>query len=125
MTIALEPRSGDAARRPRDVLELTGTWALPVAPGSIEARLFWYTQGKGTEDVGVVEMQRVDIPTAKGDRTLKFALPAAPYSFSGKLISVRWAVELVADREVARWEFTMSPSGAEVGSAEELVLARR
>jgi hypothetical protein len=114
MTVTLVPRTGERARSPRDILELSGAWTLEAVPKAIEARLFWFTRGKGTEEVGVCETQVVDLPTIKGARAFKFALPVAPYSFSGRLISLRWAVELVADDTVARWEFTMSPDGAEI-----------
>jgi len=38
-------------------------------------------------------------------------LPAAPYSFAGKLIALRWALELVVDhgRDVARIDLLVSP----------------
>ena len=45
-----------------------------------------------------------------------FVLPPAPYSFSGKLISLIWAVEVVAEgiKEASRLEFTLSPDGREI-----------
>ena len=53
--------------------------------------------------------------TVQGEQRVKFTLPAAPYSFSGKLISLIWAVELVADdSDSARWEFVLGPDGAEI-----------
>ena len=39
---------------PGEKLTVTALWALPEKPESVEVRLFWYTQGKGTQDVGVV-----------------------------------------------------------------------
>lgn len=125
MTVTLTPKSGTASRRPRDIVELMGAWDLAHAPRLVEARLFWYTQGKGTEDVGIVEKQSVDLPGVRGERSFKFPLPSAPYSFSGRLISLRWAFELVAGDEAARWEFTMSPSGSEISTAVEPVGASR
>ena len=43
-------------------------------------------------------------------------LPAGPYSFSGRLISLIWALELVAEpgNHVARVEITLGPDGQEV-----------
>jgi hypothetical protein len=43
-------------------------------------------------------------------------LPLAPYSFSGKLISLIWGLELVLEpsQETARFEFTLSPTGEEI-----------
>ena len=70
--------------------ELTGIagWRLESPPRTLELRLFWFTRGKGTEDVGVVATVRFDQPLSDETRPFRFRLPAAPYSFSGKLISL-------------------------------------
>ena len=98
--------------------ELTGAagWELDKAPESIEVRLLWFTQGKGTEDVTVVNTVRFEAPKAAEARPFQFRLPPAPYSFSGKLISLLWAVELVAlpKKQSARAAFVMAPGGKEV-----------
>ena len=79
-------------------------------------RLFWFTRGKGTEEAGVVRTERFDRPASKETRSFHFSLPEAPYSFSGSLISLIWALELVAEpsREVARQEIIIAPGGVEV-----------
>lgn len=114
MTLSLKPRDGGATRRPKDTLDIAAEWTLDKAPSAVEARLFWYTRGKGTEDVGIVARERIESPMARADHRFRFHLPEAPYSFSGRLISLLWAVELVADDEVARWEFTLTPDGEEI-----------
>ena len=113
--LRIEPSSGGTERRPGDALELMASWSLAEPPASLEVRLFWFTQGKGTPDVGVVETQPVEITGARGDRRVRFKLPDTPYSFSGTLITLTWAVELVADDALtARWEFVMAPEKREV-----------
>jgi hypothetical protein len=112
--LAIAPTSGDASRTPRSVLELRARWSLPSAPRSLQARLFWFTRGKGTEDVGIVATEEVPAAGADGEHRLRFTLPEAPYSFSGRLISLVWAVELVADETAARWEFVLAPDGREI-----------
>jgi hypothetical protein len=101
---------------PGELLELSVLWALPAKPDSLEVRLFWYTRGKGTEDVAVVATETIAATAAAGEGKVRFTLPAAPYSFSGKLISLLWAVELVAEpgARSARCEFTVSPTGKEI-----------
>jgi hypothetical protein len=49
-------------------------------------------------------------------RSFRFRLPESPYSFSGKLISLTWALELVAEpsKELARQEITLAPGGEAV-----------
>jgi hypothetical protein len=97
---------------------LTGTaaWNLAQPPRAVELRLFWFTRGKGTEDAGVVETIRFDRPLAGETRSFRLRLPESPYSFSGKLISLVWALELVAEpsKEVIRREFVLAPGGEEV-----------
>jgi hypothetical protein len=102
--------------RPGDIFRVSVLWALAVAPEKLEARLFWYTRGKGTDDVGVVDTRRIDGVEAAGERAVTFTLPGEPWSFSGKLISLVWAVELVAEPggRTARVEFTVSPDGREI-----------
>ena len=112
-TIAVRASDESRGRRPRDVLELSFEWTLESAPRRLEARLFWFTQGKGTQDIGIVEIQPAT-PTARGEQRFRFKLPDAPYSFSGTLISLIWAVELVADDLAERWEFSLSPDGNEI-----------
>jgi hypothetical protein len=115
MTGTITVKAGDdmRARRPGDVIELTFEWSLDEAPSSVEARLFWFTQGKGTQDIVIIETQPATA-AARGDQRFRFRLPEAPYSFSGRLISLTWAVELVADDLAERWEFRLAPDGKEV-----------
>lgn len=105
-----------AAFAPGEVLEGAAGWRLDEPPSSMEARLFWFTRGKGTEDVGVVEVFQFESPQLQEKRTFRFQLPGAPYSFSGKLISLIWAVELVAlpSNASTRVEFVLAPGGREI-----------
>jgi hypothetical protein len=101
-------------------LEGRVSWNVDGAT-SAEVRLFWYTRGKGTGDVGLVDTVAFASPQAADQRTFRFALPEAPYSFSGKLISIVWAMELIVEPgpSVERREIVMSPSGREVVVAHE------
>jgi hypothetical protein len=92
--------------KPGEAVEGVVTDASPA----LEARLFWYTEGKGTQDVEVVATQRLD---ASG--RFRLLLPAAPYSFSGRLISLVWAVEVAGRPDACpRVELLVSPDGAEI-----------
>jgi hypothetical protein len=70
-------------------------WSLADDAEALELRLFWHTLGRGTDDVGVVASQRIDHPGQSGSRRFAFEVPEGPYSFSGKLITLAWALELV------------------------------
>jgi hypothetical protein len=97
---------------------ITGTvhWTGGSAPRALELRLFWFTQGKGTQDVGVVK--RLPIPVLADGEVHPFDLraPAHPPSCSGKLVSIVWALELVATpaASVPRSVLVIAPGGREL-----------
>lgn len=92
------------------------TWNLDANPRHLELSLLWYTAGKGTRDAGIAQTLRFDEPGACGSQGFSFPLPAGPYSFSGKLISLIWALELTASpgSQTLRREITLSPTGREI-----------
>ena len=102
--------------RPGEELQGTVSWNMNQAPTSLELRLFCFTRGKGTEDTTIVDTIRFDCSSANESKLFRFQLPAAPYSFSGQLISLIWAVELVASpsKQVVRREIQVGPGGREV-----------
>jgi hypothetical protein len=96
------------------------SWQLADQPTSVELRLFWYTSGKGTQDVSVVNSTVFPTPRSADQRDFTLPLPREPYSFSGTLISLVWALELIVEPGalVERCEFIVS------GTGEEVVLGR-
>jgi len=107
---------GQRVFKPGDRIEGRVRWQVDDPPQSAEVRLFWYTSGKGTRDVENVGSVTLQTPQPNDDRTFSLTLPRQPYSFSGKLISLIWALELIVEpgSNVERQEFVMSPTGAEV-----------
>jgi len=108
---------GSATRfRPGDRIAGSVEWLAGAPPESVELRLFWYTQGEGAQDVNEVHNQRFPSPGQQDSREFSFEFPLSPYSFSGKLISLLWALELVVKPtgEVERLDLTMSPTGEEI-----------
>jgi hypothetical protein len=58
-------------------------------------QLGWFTEGRGTSDAAVVwSKELADLPPG-ADRTFEMPLPAAPWSFAGKLVSVSWRLEVL------------------------------
>lgn len=106
----------EKACRPGEELAGVVSWAGAEGVEWVEVRLIFFTRGKGTQDVQVAETVRIDTPGAAGDREFAFVLPNGPYSFSGSLISLTWAVEVLTNggKEAAREEFVLSPTGQEV-----------
>ncbi len=101
---------------PRETIRGVIEWNLDAGPKRLDLSLFWYTAGKGTRDVGMVHNVWFDDPGARGSKDFSFTLPDGPYSFSGRLISVIWAIELTRSpgSETTRREITLSPTGKEI-----------
>lgn len=91
-------------------------WQLDQAPAWIELRLFWYTQGKGTQDVEVAVRQRYENPQMSDTKAFTMTAPAQPPSCSGRLVSVCWALELVSsdDQHVPRIDLVIGPGAREI-----------
>jgi hypothetical protein len=87
------------------------SWDVDHRPRLVEVRLFWFTAGKGTRDVGVVETVRFDEPQERERRPFAVTVPAGPYSYAGTLVSVAWALELVLEPGdlVERLELVVKP----------------
>ncbi len=101
---------------PGSTLEGTARWRLEEDPKAVELRLIWFTSGKGTQDVTLVDRQRLDLPGLAGEQRFRFQLPEGPYSFAGTLISLAWALELVTEPpgESTRLDLVVAPTPVEV-----------
>jgi hypothetical protein len=102
--------------KPGDTVVGTAEWHLGEEADAIEVRLFWYTQGKGTQDVGVAAAHRFETPHRHGSGSFRLQVPRGPYSFSGRLISLSWAIELVVlpGTETERRDLIVGPHPVEV-----------
>ena len=98
-TMTVELDGGRSAFAPGERVEGQASWELPEAPRALEVRLFWSTSGRGDSDQEIVAVEEVPAPAASGWVRFSFQLPPGPCSFSGQLVSLAWAVELVAPRE--------------------------
>ena len=87
-------------------------WDLQKLPSKIEVKLFWFTAGQGGLDSEIVNSIELAAADLIGKQSFRFRLPLAPYSFSGNLITLRWAVDATAPPTAERsiCEFVMSPS---------------
>lgn len=95
--LRIELDDAPAVFRPGETIRGRAVWQLDTPPEDLEVRLFWYTEGKGDQDVGVVERLDLDPGRPSGEEEFEFEVPWAPLSFSGQLISLAWAIELVAN----------------------------
>ena len=115
-TIQVEMRDGANAFLPGEVVEGTVSWQLRIPAKTAELRLFWYTEGKGDQDLRVVETVTFANPERQDRRGFSVRLPEGPFSFSGTLISLLWALEVVLDpgSRADRLNLTVSPTRREI-----------
>jgi len=114
--ITIELEQNQTAFQPGDVVAGTAHWQIDPPPKQVECRLIWYTQGKGDQDAGLVEVLAFEQPSPVDHRTFRFTLPNGPYSFSGTLISLTWALELIMSPGdlCERKDITVAPAGHEI-----------
>lgn len=114
--IRLGIRENKTAFRPGEMISGAVLWELENAPDLAEVRLLWFTRGKGSEDGATVETVKLDAAPAADTREFSFTAPNGPYSFSGTLIALLWAVEFVAHPgdEFQRIEITIAPDAREI-----------
>jgi hypothetical protein len=100
---------------PGEEIRGEAVWSASGAPAKVELRLFWRTEGKGTSDNGTTWEKSFDLLLAEDRREFALTAPAFPPSFSGRLISLLWGMELVVDeRGVAAADIVIAPAGVEV-----------
>lgn len=117
--VALEFPDARRAFRPGERIAVRALWLLEDEVESIEAievRLLWHTQGKGDTDLAVVAIERIDQPGPHGAKDLTIQIPDRPFSFSGKLISLSWHLEIVMvpSQNAQTFDIVVSPNEAEV-----------
>jgi hypothetical protein len=116
MKLAITTSEGGRWFKPGETITVDSEWFLDEDADAIEIRLFWYTSGTGTRDVGLVQARRVEAPERIGSRSFQVRVPRGPYSFSGKLITLQWAVEAVVlpSGDTERFDLTIGPQPVEV-----------
>ncbi len=113
-SIRIELDQNQTTYQPGQEISGTVSWQHDRVPKNACVRLIWYTQGKGTEDAGIAEKFVLDLPQPTDQRRFEWTLPAGPYSFSGRLISLIWAVELEVDKKFSRTDILVAPDGQEI-----------
>ena len=101
---------------PGDTITVTLHWDLAEPPRNLCCNLLWYTEGKGDDNIEVIHRETISDPGPRGEAQLHFTAPAFPYSFSGHLISLIWAMEAVAENPdaVERIPLVIAPAGVEI-----------
>jgi hypothetical protein len=94
-TLVIQIRDGRTEFSPRETVAGEVSWQADSPPHSAELRLLWSTSGRGLTDSGIAETIPFAHLQAGETRPFAFTLPEGPYSFSGTLITLSWALELV------------------------------
>ena len=114
MSVSLRIRDQRDCWAPDDRMEVDVEWSSVDPVDEVEIRLLWKTSGRGDEDEGVVEKERIDSPGSSSSRRVEFRLPRGPWSFDGELVTINWFVDAVLwpSGEQTQTEFALSPTGA-------------
>jgi hypothetical protein len=105
---------GRDAFSPGEAIRGTLEWARDEAADDVELRLLWYTEGRGDQDVGVARSLRIESPGAVGSTAFDWEAPSGPWSCSGQLLSIRWALEASSGDDTTRAELVLAPGSREV-----------
>lgn len=115
--IRIELRGGRTAYSCGDKITGLVRWSdLPSSAERLEIRLIWYTKGKGDRDVSIEAQRAVATSQPNAEEKFEFIAPNGPYSFSGKLISLIWAIEVVVfpGRDAEMVDIVIAPEQREV-----------
>jgi hypothetical protein len=113
--IKIELNNPSFVFQPGQPIKGTVSWS-DLSETKLEVRLIWYTIGKGDRDVACVDVKHVEQPGPSGSSEFSIVAPHRPVSFSGKLMSLIWAIEVVTfpNKEAKQAELTISRSDKEI-----------
>ena len=63
--------------------------------GPLTVQLGWFTEGRGTRDAAIAWSEEIPGLAPGTDQTFEVVLPETPWSFSGKLVSISWRLEVL------------------------------
>ncbi len=113
--LEITTESDNPSYKPGDHVRGRVSWQMESPPREAELRLFFHTSGKGSADVEIVAVVPFETPGPDENRSYELTLPDNPCSFSGKLLSLHWALELVIDdTQTERLDIIVSPTGEEL-----------
>jgi hypothetical protein len=118
--LTLETQDDKTQFAPGEMIEGTAGWEVDQRPEEATLCLFWHTAGKGEQDVGIATKMVFEEPGNIETRAFSLQAPEAPYSFSGKLITLTWSLELLIEpgHEVQRVDLVISPAAEELQLSE-------
>lgn len=96
--------------RPFETVAGRVSWSLDKEPRGLELRLFWFTRGYGSEESKTLASLPLG-DAARGERDFSFELPDQPWSVKGRMVTIIWALEVVAEKSggLALEEIVVAP----------------
>jgi hypothetical protein len=115
-SISLELRNGKTSYQPGDTIRGSVKWDLEKDVKYIAINILWYTEGIGDQDSEIVATEKIDMPLKSGSSDFSLQLPNAPYSYSGKLTSLKWSIEATTPKDKIKdlKDFMLSPENKEI-----------
>ena len=119
--LTLHTTDGGSWFKPGELIEGRASWHFDEIVGAVEVRLFWYTSAKAHRMSELFVRSGPMLPTPRATATFRFRVPEGPYSFSGKLITLAWAIELVAlpSGETERLDLRIGPQPVEGATSHD------
>lgn len=96
---------------PGETVAGTIFWVLEEPPQTVRLTLGWWTEGRGTRDAAVEATREWKTSALAGEERFELQLSPSPYSFSGPLITLKWALELSTEKgkQTAMTPLVVSP----------------
>ncbi len=114
MTLTLYDTENQPA--PGGALKGVAEWELDAEPDQLTLALIYFVESRADESPVLVDSHEWETPGRQGRQEFTFQLPQSPYSFKGKLMTLKWAVELTTAESnlFERCEFVLTPTGQEI-----------
>jgi hypothetical protein len=114
--ISIELKDGKTSYQPGEKIRGELEWELAQEVPDITINIFWYTEGIGDQDSEVATTEVIKAPLQNDRQSFEIELPMAPYSYSGQISALKWAIEATAMKGKIKdvKEFSMTPGNREI-----------
>lgn len=114
--ITLFLKDGKITYRPGETIRGELLWDLSQEVQDITINIFWYTNGIGEQDSEIAVTEKISMPLQKGRQSFEIELPLAPYSYTGQITELQWAIEATTMKDKVKdvKEFSMTPDKREI-----------
>jgi hypothetical protein len=114
--ISIQLKDGKISYQPGEKLRGELEWNLTQEVNDITINIFWYTEGAGDQDSEIAVTETIKMPLKSDRQSFEIELPIAPYSYSGQITSLKWAIEASTLQEKVKdvKEFSMTPGNKEI-----------